>query len=106
MTTGAPGLDVAARERLGDEVRLVARVELIAQVLDVTLDGARGDPELLGALLRGEPASDALEDFPFALGERDEIFLWPRDIHHQNPYAPKPLRRFPNNVSYHRLTAI
>jgi len=45
-------LDVAAGQRLGDEVRLVARIELVAEVLDVPLDGAGRDPQLLRALLR------------------------------------------------------
>ena len=57
---------MAARERLRHEVWLVAGMQLVAEVLDMALDGARSDSELLGALLRGEPASNALQDLAFS----------------------------------------
>lgn len=53
-------LDVARGERLGDEVRFVSCVELVAEVLDVTFHGSRRDPQFLRALLRRKPAGDAL----------------------------------------------
>jgi len=61
-------LDVARGERLGDQVRLVARVQLVAEILDVPLDRARGDAELLRALLGRQPAGNALQDLALALG--------------------------------------
>ena len=46
-----PGaLDVAAGKSLGNQMRLVARVELVAEVFDVALHRPRCDPKLLGAL--------------------------------------------------------
>jgi hypothetical protein len=45
-------LDVTGREGLGDQMRLVARVELVAEVLDVALDRSRRDSELQRTLLR------------------------------------------------------
>lgn len=42
---------MAGREGLGDQVGLVPGVELVAQILDMALDRARRDPELLRALL-------------------------------------------------------
>jgi hypothetical protein len=60
-------LKVAARKGLRHEVRLVTRVELVAEVFDVALDGAWSDPELLRALLRRKSASDALQDLAFSL---------------------------------------
>ena len=71
-----------ARERLSDEVRLVARIELVAEVLDMPLDGSRGDAELLGALLRGEALRDAVKHLALALRQTDEVFLLAREIHH------------------------
>jgi hypothetical protein len=62
------GFDVARGERLGDQVRLVARVQLVAEILDVPLDRARGDAELLRALLGGQSAGNALQDLALALG--------------------------------------
>jgi len=44
-------------------VRLVAGVELVAEVLDMAFDGAWRDAELLGALLRRKSTSNALQDF-------------------------------------------
>jgi hypothetical protein len=81
----AAQLNVAARKGLGDKVRLVARVELVAKIFDVALDGPGRDPELLRALLRGEAAGDALEHLALALGQGDEVFLLPRKIHHRSP---------------------
>jgi hypothetical protein len=83
---------VPAGKRLGDEVRLVARVELVAQILDMSFDRAGSNAELLGALLGGEPACDALKHFTLALGQGDEIFLLPRKIHHRSPYWAKTSR--------------
>jgi hypothetical protein len=81
----APGAssDVTAGKSFGDEMRLVARVELVAQILHVPFDGARGDSELLRALLGREAARDALKHFAFAFREGDEILLLSRKIHHQ-----------------------
>src|SRR5690348_7211376 len=84
--------DVPAGKRLGDEVRLVARVKLVAQILDMSFDRAGSNAELLGALLGGEPACDALKHFTLALGQGDEIFLLPRKIHHRSPYWAKTSR--------------
>jgi hypothetical protein len=74
---------VAAGERLGDEMRLVLGVELVAEILDVTFDRSRGDPQLQRALFGGQAAGDALEHLALPLRQRDEIFLLPRKIHHQ-----------------------
>ena len=73
---------MAAGERLGDEVRLVLGVELVAEILDVPFNGAWGDAQLLRTLFRRHPAGNALQDLAFALGQGDEIFLLPRKIHH------------------------
>jgi hypothetical protein len=59
--------DMSAGERLRDEVRLVACVQLVAEILDVPLDGARSDAELQGALFGGEAARDAFQHFALAL---------------------------------------
>jgi hypothetical protein len=75
-------LEVAAGERLGDEMRLVLGVQLVAEILDVPLNRPRSNPELLRALLRRQPAGDALQDLAFPLGQGNEIFLLPRKIHH------------------------
>jgi hypothetical protein len=74
--------DVAAGERLGHEVRLVARVQLIAKVLDVTLDRAWSNPELLRALLGRQPPGDAFQHLALPIREHYEIFLLPRNVHH------------------------
>ena len=74
---------MAAGERLGNQVRLVLGVELVAEVLDVPFDRPRSDPELLRALLGREAAGDALQHLALPLRQRDEIFLLPRKIHHQ-----------------------
>ena len=83
---------MAARECLGDEVRLVLRVELVAEILDVTLDGPRCNAQLLRALFRREPGRDAPQHLELTLGQADEIFLLPRKIHHRlrtkRPIAP------------------
>jgi len=42
-------------------------VELVAEIFDVPLDRPRSDSELLRALLRGEPAGDALKHLSLAL---------------------------------------
>lgn len=80
-------LDVTAGERLGDKVRLVARVKLIAEVLDVPFDRAGRYAELLGTLLGGEAACDALENLAFSIRKSDEVFLLSRDVHHQPLFA-------------------
>ena len=72
---------MAAGERFGDQVRLVPGVQLVAQVLDVALDGARCDPELLRALFRGEAAGDALQNLALTVRQSDEIILLPGKIH-------------------------
>jgi len=77
--------DVPRGERLGDQMRLVPGVELVAEIFDVALDSPRRDSELLSALLRGEPAGDTLQDLALTLGESDEIVLLPREIHHWSP---------------------
>ena len=58
---------MAARKRLGHQVRLVLRMQLVAEVLNVPLDRARSDAELHSALLRRKPACDALQDFALTL---------------------------------------
>ena len=58
---------MTARDRFRDEVRLVPRVELVAEIFDVPFDRSRGDPELLRTLFRRKTPSDALEHFPFPL---------------------------------------
>ena len=40
------GLDMAGRKRLGDQVRLVARMQLVAKILDMPLDRAWSDSKL------------------------------------------------------------
>lgn len=97
-------LEVAGRERLCDQVRLVTGVQLVAQIFDVTLDGPRRDAQLLRALLRREAAGDALQHLALTLGQGDEILLLLRQIHH----APLVLGLGScpaNKLSYHRLTA-
>ena len=87
-----PELKVAAGERLGDQVRLVLGVELVAEVFDVPFDSARGDAQLLRALLGGQTPGDALQHLALTLRQGDEIFLLPRKIHHPlrswGPFAP------------------
>ena len=73
---------MAAGECLGDKVRLVAGVELIAEILDVPLDRARGNAQLQRALLGGKATSDAFEHFTLAVRQGDEILLLPGKIHH------------------------
>ena len=68
-------------------MRLVARVELVAKVLDVTLDGTRSNAELLRALLRRESPCDALENLSFSLRQADEVVLLARKIHHLFPWS-------------------
>ena len=72
-TSATAGLDVTGGKRLGDQVRFVPRVELVAEILDVTLDGAGGDAELLCALLGRQPLGDALQNFALAIRQRNEI---------------------------------
>jgi len=78
-------LDVAGRERLGNEMRLIARVELVAKIFDVALDGAWSNAQLQRTLLGGEAARDAFQDLALPLRQIDKIFLLPRKIHHQLP---------------------
>ena len=73
---------MAADQSLRHEVRLVACVELVSEVLHVPLDRPRSDPEFLGTLLRRESAGDTLKHLAFAFGETDKVFLLARDIHH------------------------
>src|SRR5436309_2960582 len=88
-------LEVAARERLGDQVRFVLGVELVAEVFDVPFNGTRSDAQLLCALLGRQAAGDALQHLSLTLRQGDEIFLLPRKIHHAlrtwSPNAPAPL---------------
>jgi hypothetical protein len=49
-------------------VRLVARVQLVAKVLDVALDSARRNAQLLGALLGREAARNAFKHLALSLG--------------------------------------
>ena len=60
-------LNVARRQRLGDEVRLIAGMQLVSEILDVPLYSSRCNTELLRALLGRQPARDALEHFALAL---------------------------------------
>ena len=73
---------MAAGECLGDEVRLVLGVELVAKVLDVALDRAWSNAELLGTLFRRQATRDAFKHLALTLRQSDEIFLLPRKIHH------------------------
>jgi hypothetical protein len=95
---------MTARKGLCDQVRLVPRMKLVAEIFDVALDRPWGDPELLGALLGGEPACDALKHFTLTLGQGDEIFLLPRKIHHRSPSWINTLSIRPNSLGYHGLT--
>ena len=94
---------MAGCQGLGDKVRLVAGVELVAEIFDVPLDGARRDAQLLRALLGGQPECDALQDLALTLGQGDEIFLLPRKIHHRIPVAGKNYNAF-NRLCYHSVT--
>lgn len=76
-------LEVAAGERLGDQVRLIARMQLVPKVFDVSLDRPWGDPELLRALLGRQALSDALQHFTFPLREGYEVVLLARNVHHE-----------------------
>ena len=96
---------MAAGQCLGDKMRLVFGVKLVAEILHVAFDRARGDAQLLSALLRRKPARNALQHFPLSLGQGDEIFLLPWKVHHASPYW-ETIRRSPNRLSYHGLTAI
>ena len=90
-------------ERLGDQVRLVARVELVAEIFDVALDRPRRDSELQSTLFRGQPSRDALQNLPLTVGQADEILLLTRKIHHLVPWSGKTLFSL-NSLSYHGLT--
>ena len=79
---GAAVLNVPAAQCLGDEVRLVPGVQLVAEVFDVTLHRARGDAELLRALLGRESASNALKHLALALRQADEIVRLALHVHH------------------------
>jgi len=105
MTRRRGELDVAGGKRLGDQVRLVARVELVAEVLDVPLDRARCNPQLLRALLRRATAGNALEHLDLSFSQGDEIFLLPRKIHDRSPCWENLLLVPPNRLDCHRLTA-
>ena len=74
--------DMAGGKRLGDQVRLVPRIQLVAEILHMALDRPRSDAELLGTLLGGKSAGNALQDLTLALGQGNELFLWLRKIHH------------------------
>lgn len=95
---------MAARQGLGHQMRLIARVQLVAKILDVSLDRPWCDSELLRTLLGGESAGNALQDFSLPVGQGDKIFLLPRKIHHASPYW-ETIRVHTNNLSYHCLTA-
>jgi hypothetical protein len=84
-------LEVAAGERLGDEVRLVPRMQLVAKVFDVPLDRPRGDPKLLRALLGRQALSDALQHLTLPLGEGYEVVLLARNVHHEPLFMGKLL---------------
>ena len=70
-------------------MRLVAGIQLVAQILDVALYRPRSDAELLSALLRGQAKRNALQDLALSIGERHKIFLLPRNIHHASPLVEK-----------------
>ena len=78
---------MAGGERFCHEVRLVARMQFVAEIFDVALNGARRDTELLRALLGRQAERDALQDLALSLGQGDEIFLLTRDVHHQPLFA-------------------
>ena len=59
---------MACRKCLRDQVRLVARIELVAKILDMPLNGSGRDPELQRTLLGGKTAGDASQHLAFALG--------------------------------------
>ena len=73
---------MAGCERLSDQVRLVARIKLVSEVLYMPFDGPRRDPQLQGALFGRESACNAIEHFALSFRQSDEIFLLPRKIHH------------------------
>jgi hypothetical protein len=58
---------MTAGKSLGDEMRLVSRVELVAEILHVPLHRSGRDAELLRALLRGQTSCNALKDFSLTL---------------------------------------
>lgn len=62
-----------ARHGLGDEVRRVPRLQLVAQIFNVALDRPRRDAEFLSALLGREPSSDGLEDFSLTIAHSHEL---------------------------------
>lgn len=84
-------LEVAGAEGLRDQVRLVSRVELVAEVFDVALNRSRRDAELLRALLGRHALCDALKHLSLPLGERYEIVLLARHVHHGPLYMGKLL---------------
>jgi hypothetical protein len=80
---------VAGRQGFGDEVRLVAGIELVPQILDMAFDRPRGDAELLRTLFGREALGNALQDLPLAVGQAHEVFLLTRKIHHASPLVGK-----------------
>jgi hypothetical protein len=82
---GRRGSDMPAGERFCNEVRLIAGMQFVAQILDVALDRSWRDSELLRALFGRKSARDALQDLALTLRQTDEIFLLPRKIHHASP---------------------
>jgi len=54
----------------GNCLRATLDAELAEDVVDVRLDGAGCDNELIGNLVVGETRSNELEDFLFAVAER------------------------------------
>jgi len=97
-------LEVTAGECLGDQVRLVPRVQLVAEVLDVALHGPRSDAEFLRALLRREAACNALQDLAFPLRQGHEIVLLPFDVHHVSPRWEFLSSFLTNRLSYCGVT--
>ena len=74
---------MAAGQGLGHQVRLIARVQLVAEVFDVPLDRPRRDAEFLRALLGRHSLCDALKHFPLPFGEENKVFLLARNVHHE-----------------------
>src|SRR3954469_16826489 len=88
------GLNKTRGKSLGDQMRLVPSVELVAQILDVTLHGSRRDAQLLRALLGRQALGDTLQHFALAVRQCEEIGCLTGCVHSRPPCG-KTLSSFP-----------